>query len=440
MHARSLIVRRPGPLLVARGLLASSALLAAPVLLLSPAPPAAAADRGAPRASLCGLCHPDVRVQFEQSVHAREDIDCAACHGGNPSASSVEGAHRGSFRGSLRRRDIPALCAGCHGDIRLMRPYNLPSDQYALYQTSQHGLRLAKGDEKVAVCTDCHGMHEIRRRDDPQSGVFERNIPRTCGRCHGAGAGGGPPKPGSPYAEYAAGIHGQAFLGQGSAAAPTCASCHGAHGAAPPGVGDVDKVCGQCHATARSYYREGPHARALREGTGPECAHCHGHHRIERADVTLLRTVCVTCHDAGSDPVRTAAAMETLFTGATEEIEKAGVLLGRAAAIPLYVEDYRARLEEAHTSLVQASPVVHAVDAGRVEELTQRARGIAREVESEIEGKLEQRKWRRVGLLLFWFYLILTLSVLVLYRRRAAGAPPAGESGRHEDRVVSPPP
>jgi hypothetical protein len=26
---------------------------------------------------------------------------------------------------------------------------------------------------------------------------------------------------------------------------------------------------------------------------------------------------------------------------------------------------------------------------------------------------------------LFWFYLILTLSVLVIYRRRARGAPPA---------------
>jgi hypothetical protein len=188
-------------------------------------------------------------------------------------------------------------------------------------------------------------------------------------------------------------------------------------------VGDVDKVCGQCHATARSYYKEGPHARAVAGGTGPECSQCHGSHTIDPADVALLHTVCAACHDAGTEPARAAAAMETLFTGAGEEIEKARGLLDQAASIPLYVEDYRARLEEARTSLVQASPVVHAVDAARVEQLTQRARGIAREVESEIQGKLEQRKWRRVGLLIFWFYLILTLSVLVLYRRRAAGAP-----------------
>jgi len=396
-------------------------------LAAGPTPAASApAARPAPRASLCGVCHPDVRVEFEQSVHAREDIDCSACHGGDPSSSQVEGAHRGLLRAALNRRDIPALCARCHADIGFMRPYNLPADQYALYQTSQHGLRLAQGNDKVAVCTDCHGVHEIRRRDDPKSTVFHHNIPHTCGRCHGAGVGGGPPKAGSPYADYAAGVHGKAFLDQGNAAAPTCASCHGAHGAAPPGVGDVDKVCGQCHATARSYYREGPHARALREGNGPECANCHGNHRIDRADVALLHTVCGTCHETGSDPMRTAAAMETLVTGAAEEIERARVLLDKAASIPLYVEDYKARLEEAHTSLVQASPVVHALDAGRVEQLTQRTRGIAREVESEIEGKLGQRRWRHVGLLLFWFYLTLTLSVLVLYRRRAAGAPQAG--------------
>jgi predicted CXXCH cytochrome family protein len=384
---------------------------------------AIAAELEAPRSGLCGVCHPDIRVEFERSVHAREEIDCTGCHGGDATASTVQGAHRGSFRGAPRRRDIPALCAGCHADIRRMRPYNLPVDQYALYQTSQHGVLLAKGDERVAVCTDCHGRHEIRRRDDPESGVFRRNVPQTCGRCHGAGVAGAPPRDGSPYAGYAAGVHGRAFLDQGSATAPTCASCHGAHGAAPPGVGDVDKVCGQCHATARSYYKEGPHARAVAGGTGPECSQCHGSHTIDPADVALLHTVCAACHDAGTGPARAAAAMETLFTGAGEEIEKARGLLDQAASIPLYVEDYRARLEEARTSLVQASPVVHAVDAARVEQLTQRARGIAREVESEIQGKLEQRKWRRVGLLIFWFYLILTLSVLVLYRRRAAGAP-----------------
>ncbi len=401
-------------------MIAAALLLAATV---AAAPAATAAPP--PRPNLCGLCHPDVRVEFQQSVHASEEIACTACHGGDASASTVEAAHKGSFRGKPRRRDIPALCASCHADIARMKPYNLPADQYALYQTSQHGLRLAKGDERVAVCTDCHGVHEIRRRDDPKSSVFVRNIPATCGRCHGADPAGGAPRPGSPYGDYAAGVHGKAFLGQGNDAAPTCASCHGTHGAAPPGMGDVEKVCGQCHTSARSYYREGPHARAMQAGSGPECANCHGNHRIDPADVALLHTVCATCHDAASEQVLVGATMETLFTGAGQEIDKARALVDQAAAIPLYVEDYRARLEDAHTSLLQASPVVHALQVSKVEALTMRARGIAREVETELNGKLGQRQWRRVGLLLFWFYLVLTLSILVLFRRRAAGdAPP----------------
>jgi predicted CXXCH cytochrome family protein len=378
---------------------------------------------------LCGVCHPEARVQFEQGVHRAEGFDCTSCHGGDGAASTVQGAHRSPFRGKPKRREIPALCAECHADLARMTPYNIPADQYALYLTSQHGRRLAKGDESVAVCTDCHGAHEIRRKDDPKSRVFARNVPATCGRCHGAPPAGSPDGTpavaGSPLAEYQAGVHGQAFLVQANDAAPTCASCHGSHGAAPPGVGDGDKVCGQCHATARGYYREGPHARALRAGNGPECANCHGNHAIGRAGTALLDTICAACHEAGSPMLQVAASMKTLFTGAQEEIGHARALVETAAAIPLYVEDYQARLEEAHTSLVQASPVVHTLDVARVRQLTDRARGIAKEVESEINGKLGERWWRRVGLLLFWFYLGLTLAILVVIRRRALG-----EAGR----------
>jgi hypothetical protein len=111
--------------------------------------------------------------------------------------------------------------------------------------------------------------------------------------------------------------------------------------------------------------------------------------------------------------------MRTLVRGAEDEIEAARLLVDRAAAIPLYVEDYLARLEEARTSLLQSFPVMHALRVDSVEELTHRARSIAAEVESEVTGKLLERRWRRVGLLLFWFYLILTVTILVRYRRRA---------------------
>lgn len=372
-------------------------------------------------ATLCTMCHPDVRVQFENSIHGREEVTCVSCHGGDPRATTVAGAHDGGFRGAIPRRQIPSLCASCHADAEMMRPWNLPTDQYALYQTSHHGRRLAQGDDKVAVCTDCHGVHDILATDDPRSRVFPQNVPDTCSRCHSDAAlmaryG----LSGDPRADYVAGVHGEALLKKGDPAAPGCARCHGAHGAAPPGVGDVDKVCGQCHVKARAHFLDSPHRAAMPAAGLPECASCHGNHRVAAADVSRIESVCRNCHAEGSPPLDLASKMKTLHTGAAEEIEKARELVERAAQVPLYTEDYRARLEEARTALTESLPAMHSLDLDRVESLTQRARSIGTEVESEVNGKLDERWWRRIGLLVFWFYLVVTIAILLRFRARTA--------------------
>ncbi len=392
-------------------------MITAPILLL--------AMVASPRPQMCGVCHPDVRVQFEESVHRVEGLDCSSCHGGDPSARTVAEAHRGSFRGVPRRRDIPALCASCHERIETMRSYNLPADQLALYQTSQHGRLLAKGDERVAVCSDCHGAHDIRSHSDPQSRVFPANIPKTCARCHADSAlmaryG----LKASAFDDYAQSVHGRAFLEKGDRSAPECTRCHGSHGATPPGVGDIDKVCSQCHAATRSFFLQSPHKAAMDAAGLPECASCHDHHLIQPADVALLDSVCLKCHGEGSAQQQRAKTFKTLFVGASEEIDQARALVGQAAGVPLYVEDYRARLEEARTALTESYPIMHALEIHRVEEQTSRARSIAREVESEVRGKLEGLWWRRVGLLLFWFYLLLTVAVLVRFRKQTARPAP----------------
>ena len=40
-------------------------------------------------------------------------------------------------------------------------------DQYQRYKTSIHGKRLDEGDEKAAVCTDCHTIHQMRPVKNP---------------------------------------------------------------------------------------------------------------------------------------------------------------------------------------------------------------------------------------------------------------------------------
>ena len=36
----------------------------------------------------------------------------------------------------------------------------------------------------MASCTDCHNVHEIRARQDPESSIHPANVTETCGRCH----------------------------------------------------------------------------------------------------------------------------------------------------------------------------------------------------------------------------------------------------------------
>jgi hypothetical protein len=376
---------------------------------------------GAKPGAMCGICHSAVRVEFDRGVHKSEGLACTSCHGGDANATTVAAAHRAPFRGVPRRRDVPALCASCHSQVSRMRPYNLPSDQYALYQTSQHGIRLAKGDEKVAVCTDCHGVHEIRPPSDPKSSVFERNIPATCGKCHGDAKlmhlyG----RKDNPLVEYTTGVHGKALLEQGNSAAPECTRCHGSHSATPPGFGDVEKVCGQCHSKVRAYFIAGPHKEAMDAAGLPECAACHENHKILPVTITTLDRVCIECHEQGSKEIKLAGTFKSMVTRASDEIDRAEKLVHEAERIPLYVDDYKSRLIDARTALMEAYPVMHALDASLVEPHTRRAWSIASQVRTEIHAKLAGRVWRYVGLGLFWFYILVTAAVVMRARRRAA--------------------
>src|SRR5215469_7607616 len=121
-----------------------------------------------------------------QSVHRHKGMSCETCHGGNSGVRDVSKAHGAGFRGQIRRQDIPQLCGSCHADASQIKQFNpsLRTDQLAQYQTSEHGIKLAAGDPNVAVCTDCHGVHDIRAASDPRSPVYPLNVATTCSRCH----------------------------------------------------------------------------------------------------------------------------------------------------------------------------------------------------------------------------------------------------------------
>lgn len=367
----------------------------------------------------CKSCHSEQEVEFRDSVH-REELSCVSCHGGDATTADLPQAHGKGFRGKITRAEVPAFCASCHADREQMRPYGLSTDQYALYQTSGHGRKFANGDAKVAICTDCHQSHRVLPRDNPQSPIHRQNIAATCGHCHadaermrpyGLSAG--------VVADYEAGVHAQAKR-QGSAAhLPSCIDCHGSHGAAPPGVGDVSKVCMHCHRQTREFFHQSPHFKTLAAQGFGECAACHSNHRILKPGPQLWATACATCHESGSEAARTAEAIQGLLGQAQADIDKAKETIAEARQVPLAVEDYEQRLATASTYLMEAGPLSHTLDAAAVEELTRKSRSVAQELETEIHEKMEVFEGRRLVVGGVWLYLLITIGALQYFKRRS---------------------
>jgi predicted CXXCH cytochrome family protein len=138
----------------------------------------------------CSQCHSEIYTQYESSIHGSALIDennpdvpvCTDCHG----VHNIQDPRTEQFR-----IDSPELCAGCHADPELMAKYDLPSDVYDLYELSWHGVDVSVYKARwptiwhdSAVCTDCHGIHDILDADNPQSKVHPDNLLATCQKCH----------------------------------------------------------------------------------------------------------------------------------------------------------------------------------------------------------------------------------------------------------------
>lgn len=373
--------------------------------------------------SSCLVCHSDIKVDYQVSIHAGYDVACVECHGGDPSRMDLEAmAPDTGFRGKPQREEIPQLCASCHSDAEQMKPYNIPIDQYAEYLTSEHGALLAQGDTKVAVCTDCHGTHRILTAEEPESTVHPENVPRTCAKCHSDGqlmAGYGIPA--DQLEKFARGVHGLALLEEGNRKAPDCATCHGTHGATPPGVTDISKVCGQCHLKTREFFNESPHKRAMDQRKISECSSCHGNHLVERPKRELFDAVCSTCHARDSEPFLLGQKLATLLVEAEEAVRRAEEELARAEERGFDVSAYHSRLVEARGYLIEALSVQHTLALDRVEALTRKARSLGEEVRGDALALITSTRVRLVGLAVSWVLITFAILVIYFHKRRPGG-------------------
>jgi nitrate/TMAO reductase-like tetraheme cytochrome c subunit len=139
----------------------------------------------------CAICHNAIYQKYQTSVHGaaltqegNTDVPtCIDCHGvhniGNPTTTSF-------------RLKSPELCAGCHTNSELMDKYGISTDVVNTYVADFHGTTVTLFEKQSPdaqtnkpVCYDCHGVHDISRVDNPQTGIqMQQNLLVRCQVCH----------------------------------------------------------------------------------------------------------------------------------------------------------------------------------------------------------------------------------------------------------------
>jgi predicted CXXCH cytochrome family protein len=368
-------------------------------------------------------------AQFSADIHTQKGFTCAACHGGDPAKSDDSAMSKAAgFRGHISRKDVPALCAHCHADGAYMRQHNpsLRTDQYSLYLTSVHGKRRAQGDDKVAVCTDCHSVHDIRPPNDPRSTVHPLNIAQTCARCHADAAYmKGYSIPTDQFSSYSASVHHDALAVRGDLSAPTCPTCHGNHGAAPPGVSTVQNVCSTCHVFQAKLFASSPHAAAFAAASLPGCVTCHSNHKISHPTDAMVGTssqaVCTNCHTDGDAGYRAAGQIHEGLTKLDEAVAGSDQILDRAESDGMEISQARIDEEQAHDALLKARVTIHSFDASEVGKDIQGGMKDADKAHKAGVDALAERDYRRKGLGLSLIFIMAVVVGLGLYIRKLEG-------------------
>jgi len=325
------------------------------------------------------------------------------------------------FIGLPAPRAIPQLCGRCHSDATFMHRFdpNLSVDQETQYWTSVHGQRLREGKTDVAQCASCHGAHGVIAVRDPRSPVYPTRIPDTCGSCHAD------PEHMKPYgiptdqlANYRKGVHGRALFDQGDLGAPTCNSCHGNHGATPPGIDSVSLVCGTCHAVQKELFSASPHREAFDAMGEPECETCHSNHDIEAPTDDFVgvgeNAVCMNCHGEGDPGYEVAATVHQRMSDLKEAMAGARTVVDEAARAGMEVSEADVALIDANQALVESRNLVHAFAAAPVEEKVSEGLKIADQAHEMGVAALAELDYRRRGLSISVFFIVVLVIGLYL--------------------------
>jgi predicted CXXCH cytochrome family protein len=138
----------------------------------------------------CGHCHRVIYEQYLGSVHGRALLETG--NSDVPVCTDCHGAHRQDDPTTMAfRLKSPKICAKCHANAAMMRKYKISPDVFDTYVADFHGLTVTLFEKEhpdqqtnKAVCTDCHGIHDMQKVTAANSSVVKENLLNTCRRCH----------------------------------------------------------------------------------------------------------------------------------------------------------------------------------------------------------------------------------------------------------------
>jgi len=136
----------------------------------------------------CRNCHEEIFTTYTQSVHGKalvsehsQDVPiCSDCH----QAHNISDPRTADFQ-----YDTPTLCGNCHANEPLMARYGLSTAVLKSYLEDFHGVTASYyqkegGSRRIAVCTDCHGIHDITPTHGAGAAALKATLVERCRTCH----------------------------------------------------------------------------------------------------------------------------------------------------------------------------------------------------------------------------------------------------------------
>lgn len=391
---------------------------------------------GIPENYNCITCHEDLDDEvltppvneWKESAHREAGIKCADCHGGDPYDEDNAMEPEAGFVGKPAIVDIPKFCSKCHSNAKMMRSYNQRADQYDLYSGSVHGRKLLSGDEEAPTCVSCHGKHKILRVKDPNSLVFRKNIPETCGGCHSKKEiFKKRRKPFNQLSLYKKSWHYEKFS-NGDLLVPTCVDCHGNHGVISSKSKRTQTVCFNCHSSQTEFYKASPHWDAYQKEGEPICLNCHNYHDIAKPTVEKFTgdedSDCVGCHEKSGEAYKVGVDIQSIMKSTISSFGQAEAKLKHFkynAHGGFEVSGIEEKMEKTAEQLKELNAFTHKLDLEAAKRESEKIIKVSNSVSDSVSQMWGEIRTRNIGLITAWivfFGFAFTLWVRSKYCKR----------------------